>query len=207
MAPPIVDEARKLAEIVIIEAPALLGYHDAAAFSPDADVVLIVGESVMTTVDQAKRTGEMLKRIGSPVLGVVFTNVHIDGRDVRVAVQRTSAAPTPRAPRSGGGAGVPDGSPVVAPAAQTESPIESPTALQFDNEVVEIAADDEPDVSGHGYTNGNGNGHANGNSTVVNATNGNGHANGNGHKNGNGNGHANGNGNGVRAVPAVTKNP
>jgi Mrp family chromosome partitioning ATPase len=195
MAPPIVDEARKLAEIVIIEAPALLGFHDAAAFSPDSDVVLVIGESVVTTVEQAKRTGEMLKRIGAPVLGVVFTNVHIDGRDVRVAVQRTSHAPKPSAPRHGPGAGAPDEAPAVVPAvaAAAEAAIETPPALELDDESIELG--------------GNGNGYANGNGHATGHTNGNGNGHADGYKNGNGNGYANGNGNGVRATPAVTKNP
>jgi hypothetical protein len=44
------------------------------------DVVLVVGECGSTTYDDARKVGDLLRRINAPVLGVVLTNVRADGR-------------------------------------------------------------------------------------------------------------------------------
>ncbi len=91
-APAILDAARQLADVVLVEAPSLLAVHDGEALAPAVDVVLVVGECMSTTFDQAKRAGELLRRIGAPVLGVVLTNLRLRARDVRQLVPQPELA-------------------------------------------------------------------------------------------------------------------
>ena len=76
-APAIFDAARYSADVVIVEAPSILAFHDAEAVAPCVDVVLVVGDCYSTTSEAASRAGDLLRRIGAPVLGVVLTNVHL----------------------------------------------------------------------------------------------------------------------------------
>ncbi len=105
-APSVMAAARQLCDMVIIEAPPLLAFHDGNALSACSDVVLVVGECGTTGFDQAERAGELLRRIDAPVLGVVLTNVHINSRDLRqakrdqVGVSRNLAPDPVPSPRS-----------------------------------------------------------------------------------------------------------
>ena len=76
-APAVLEAARHLAEVILVEAPPLLGFHDAEALAPSVDAVLVVGECLATTFDQARRSGDLLRRIGAPVIGVALTNMRI----------------------------------------------------------------------------------------------------------------------------------
>ena len=78
--PAVLEAARHLADVILVEAPPLLGFHDAEALAPSVDVVLVVGECLATTFDQAKRSGDLLRRIGAPVIGVALTNMRIGSR-------------------------------------------------------------------------------------------------------------------------------
>jgi len=71
----LVSICRQMADVVILDAPRLLTTFDAEALLPVVDTVLVVGETAMTTVDDAKQTGELLRRVKAPVIGVVLTNV------------------------------------------------------------------------------------------------------------------------------------
>ena len=82
-APGIIRAARELADVVIVEAPPLLAYHDTEALSSAVDVVLVVGDCMETKLERAKRAGELLRRMNAPVLGVVLTSVEIGTRDIR----------------------------------------------------------------------------------------------------------------------------
>ena len=82
-APGIIRAARDLADVVIVEAPPVLAYHDTEALSSAVDVVLVVGDCVETKLERAKRAGELLRRMNAPVLGVVLTSVEIGTRDIR----------------------------------------------------------------------------------------------------------------------------
>ena len=93
-APGIIRAARELADVVIVEAPSLLAYHDAEALSSAVDVVLVVGDCMETKLERAKRAGELLRRMNAPVLGVVLTSVEIGTRDIRHLV---SARPETKA--------------------------------------------------------------------------------------------------------------
>jgi Mrp family chromosome partitioning ATPase len=73
-APALFAAARELADVVVIETPGVLAVHHAEALVHAVDVVLVVAECATTTMDQARRTSEVLRRLGAPVLGVVLTN-------------------------------------------------------------------------------------------------------------------------------------
>jgi Mrp family chromosome partitioning ATPase/capsular polysaccharide biosynthesis protein len=73
-APALFAAARELADVVIVETPGVLAVHHAEALVHAVDVVLVVGECATTTMDEARRTSEVLRRLGAPVLGVVLTN-------------------------------------------------------------------------------------------------------------------------------------
>jgi hypothetical protein len=49
------------------------------------DVVLVVAECRVTTFDHARRAGDLLRRMGAPVLGVVLTGTRVDRSDIRPA--------------------------------------------------------------------------------------------------------------------------
>jgi len=71
----LVREARNLADFVLIDtAPALI-VNDAIDFMPEVDCVIPVLKSGSTTTDAAFRTGELLVRMGSRVLGIVLVGV------------------------------------------------------------------------------------------------------------------------------------
>ncbi len=80
LAPEVLDSARQLADVVIVESPPFLESHHGEALVHAVDAVLVVVESRTTTIDHGKRTGTLLRRLGSPVLGVVLTNVGGTGR-------------------------------------------------------------------------------------------------------------------------------
>ena len=91
--PAVLEAARHLADVILVEAPPLLGFHDAEALAPSVDVVLVVGECLATTFDQAKRSGDLLRRIGAPVIGVALTNMRMGSRDIRRSVEKPQVGP------------------------------------------------------------------------------------------------------------------
>jgi len=66
-----------------VEVPPLLAIHHAEALVHSVDAVLVVAECRVTTFDQARRAGDLLRRMGAPVLGVVLTNVRLERADIR----------------------------------------------------------------------------------------------------------------------------
>lgn len=90
---------RQMADVVLLDAPSLITTFDAEALLPVVDTVLVVGESAMTTVDDARRSGELLRRVKAPVIGVALTNVAPRPKDLRAARAAKRAARTRRAPR------------------------------------------------------------------------------------------------------------
>ena len=93
----VLDAARTLCDVVIVEVPPLLAVHHAEALARAVDVVLVVGECGATTFGDARKAGDLLRRIDAPVLGVVLTNVRIDQKDIRFTVPRrvVPVAPQP----------------------------------------------------------------------------------------------------------------
>ncbi len=76
-APAVLDALRSLVDVVIVEVPPFLTVHHGEGLAHDADVVLTVAETNVTTTDEAARMGRLLRRLDAPVLGVVLTNVHV----------------------------------------------------------------------------------------------------------------------------------
>jgi protein-tyrosine kinase len=94
-APAILDAARQLADVVIVEVPPLLAVHHGEALARAVDVVVVVAECRSTTIKQAQRAGEILRRMGAPVLGVALTEVRLSSRDIRQASWPTDSESTP----------------------------------------------------------------------------------------------------------------
>ncbi len=93
-APVIMAAAREIADAVIIEVPPVLVAHHGEALVHAVDVVVVVGECGATTVSHARRAGDLLRRMGAPVLGVVLTEVRLDKKDLRQTVALPGALPS-----------------------------------------------------------------------------------------------------------------
>ena len=79
----VIAASRQIADVVIVDAPAVLGTPDAEALVRCVDAVVVVAESYCTTVSQARRSGELLRRIAAPTLGVVLTEVEMTRKDLK----------------------------------------------------------------------------------------------------------------------------
>ena len=91
---------RRMADVVIVDAPALLSTYDAETLVPEVDRVLVVAEAGRTTVGDAQQAGALFERIHAPVVGVVLTNLPPAREDVRAARRaRSSRAGGTRSPR------------------------------------------------------------------------------------------------------------
>ncbi len=98
LGPGLLDAARELADVVIVETPPLLLVHHAEALMHAVDVVVVVVETGETTVDEGRRASEVLRRLGAPVLGLVLTKVRLSRHDIR-QTDRPGSAGTTQAPR------------------------------------------------------------------------------------------------------------
>ena len=67
----LIAEARELADVVLIDAPPVLQSNDAIDLLPHVDGVVVVARLGRTTVSQALRTTDLLRRSGTTALGVV----------------------------------------------------------------------------------------------------------------------------------------
>ena len=65
---------REVVDVVILEVPSFLSVHHGQGLAPLADLVLIVGERRFTTMDQLRKTSDVLKRLGAPVVGLALTD-------------------------------------------------------------------------------------------------------------------------------------
>jgi capsular exopolysaccharide synthesis family protein len=68
----LVNAARGLADIVLIDTPPLLVANDASELMGSADITVIVARSGKTTRESALRAVEMLERLEAPALGVAL---------------------------------------------------------------------------------------------------------------------------------------
>ena len=66
------DAARQVAAVVIVEVPAFLRFHHGEALVHSVDAVIVVAENGVTKAQDASDMGDILRRLGAPVLGVVF---------------------------------------------------------------------------------------------------------------------------------------
>jgi Mrp family chromosome partitioning ATPase len=91
----VVAAARQIADVVLVEAPGILATPDAEALVRCVDAVVVVAQAFHTTVGQATRSGELLRRSGAPTLGVVLTNVETRSKDLREGSSRVSVSADP----------------------------------------------------------------------------------------------------------------
>jgi capsular exopolysaccharide synthesis family protein len=71
----LLEEARALADVVIIDTAPLLGASVTRELVTMADVVILASRAGRTTSPAAERTSELLERLGAPTLGVVLVGV------------------------------------------------------------------------------------------------------------------------------------
>jgi capsular exopolysaccharide synthesis family protein len=71
----LLEEARSLADVVIIDTAPLLAASVTRELVTMADVVVLTGRAGRTTSPAAERTAELLERLGAPTLGVVLVGV------------------------------------------------------------------------------------------------------------------------------------
>ncbi len=85
----VISAARQIADVVLVEAPGMLAVPDAEGLARAVDAVIVVAQSFHTTVGQATRSGELLRRSGAPTLGVVLTDVEVRQKDLRKSSRGT----------------------------------------------------------------------------------------------------------------------
>lgn len=66
------EEARALGDIVLLDTPPILSASDAAHLVGEVDGVLVVARAGRTTIEQAKRTAELLEQLGAPGVGLAL---------------------------------------------------------------------------------------------------------------------------------------
>lgn len=74
----IIEHARSLADVVIIDTAPIGTVNDAATLVDHVDAALVVSRLDHTTRDAARRTRRLLRNLGVPLPGVVVTNGHSD---------------------------------------------------------------------------------------------------------------------------------
>jgi Mrp family chromosome partitioning ATPase/capsular polysaccharide biosynthesis protein len=119
----LLEEARSLADVVIIDTAPLLASSIARELATMADSVVVLCRVGRTTVSEAERCGDLLAQVGARALGVVLIGVSAPTsseyfayfalrRDRRAASGTTKVIDTVAAPppvSSNGSAAVPDG--------------------------------------------------------------------------------------------------
>ena len=70
-----IQEARREADIVLIDSPPLLTSAEITHLFPLVDSVLVVARAKKTTEELGERAGELLKRLDAPVVGVALNGV------------------------------------------------------------------------------------------------------------------------------------
>lgn len=70
--PGVIAEARRMADVVLIDTGPILAVSDATELLPMVDAVIVVGRAGKTTSDSAGRAAELLSRFQAPVLGVAL---------------------------------------------------------------------------------------------------------------------------------------
>ncbi|MEX0817903.1 MAG: hypothetical protein WD027_10680, partial [Gaiellales bacterium] len=66
------SEARSAADVILLDTAPILAGGDASQLLPDADAVLVVARSGVTTQQLAESASGLLRRLRAPVLGVAF---------------------------------------------------------------------------------------------------------------------------------------
>jgi capsular exopolysaccharide synthesis family protein len=68
----VLREARRLADVVLLDTPPILLASDAAHLVGEVDLVLVVARAGKTTAEQAERARDLLKRLDAPVAGLAL---------------------------------------------------------------------------------------------------------------------------------------
>ncbi len=76
--PQLIQDARELADLVIIDTAPSLATNEASEMLAECDAVVLISRVGRTRVDAAKRTRALLDRLGSTVLGVVLVGAGDD---------------------------------------------------------------------------------------------------------------------------------
>ena len=77
------DAARQVAAVVIVEVPAFLRFHHGEALVHSVDAVIVVAENSVTKAQDARDMGDILRRLGAPVLGAVFAGGELSKKQKR----------------------------------------------------------------------------------------------------------------------------
>ncbi len=94
-----VEEARRLADVILIDTPPILATNDATELIPASDAVVVVARVGRTTADSAKRTHTLLERLAAPAAGVVVNGV--TSPETAYSSYYRSSVPAPAPRRSG----------------------------------------------------------------------------------------------------------
>jgi Mrp family chromosome partitioning ATPase/capsular polysaccharide biosynthesis protein len=94
----VLSVARNVADVILVEVPAILTTPDAEALVRACDSVLVVAECYYTRVGPAQRTSRTLALIGAPTVGVALTNVDMRKKDVK-KIKENLARPAREAQR------------------------------------------------------------------------------------------------------------
>ena len=76
--------SRSIADVVIVEPPAFLRFHHGEAMVHSVDAVLIVAEYGVTEAGDAIDMGDVLRRLGAPVLGTVFVGTELSASQRKI---------------------------------------------------------------------------------------------------------------------------
>jgi capsular exopolysaccharide synthesis family protein len=77
----LLEQARSLADVVLMDTAPLLVVSDASELLPAVDAVVLVARVHRTTRESARRSSELLDRAEIPVLGVVLVDTQSQGMD------------------------------------------------------------------------------------------------------------------------------
>jgi polysaccharide biosynthesis transport protein len=113
--PRVLDELRRRADLVVIEAPPVLAGADTPALAERAELVLLVGDARRTTRGEVDAAARQLTHVRATVAGCVLDNVGRTRRLPRLAARETPYRGSVAVPAAGDGATMPptgDGAPV-----------------------------------------------------------------------------------------------
>ena len=96
----LVEDARALADVVLIDTPPILATNDATELIPSADAVVVVARAGKTSLDGARRTHRLLDRLSAPAAGVVLIGAAV-GESAYSKYYQVAAAPPPARRRFG----------------------------------------------------------------------------------------------------------
>jgi succinoglycan biosynthesis transport protein ExoP len=71
----VLENARQLADIVLVDTPPVLATSDSAVLGPRADGVIIVISAGSSKRDETRKTRELLEQVNSKIIGVILNNV------------------------------------------------------------------------------------------------------------------------------------